>query len=257
MKRLNRIFKSDGKTVIIAMDHGMGMNVNPALDKTGEIVSAIAAGGADAILTTYGIVTTYGHLMGDMGVIMRADGGYSALPSQAGGHPRLMYGIEDALRAGADAVVCNGFPGTPDEQECMRNVARLCADGHAWGVPVIVEALPGGFGNEVPNTPENVRLATRTGCEYGASVIKTAYAGTPEEFRTVVEASYKPVVVLGGEAAKDLSGLFELIENAMAVGAKGVAIGRNVWNHKDPAAVTKALVDLVHGGAKASDFKGL
>ena len=34
MKRLNRIFRADGRSVIVAMDHGMGMRVNPALDDT-------------------------------------------------------------------------------------------------------------------------------------------------------------------------------------------------------------------------------
>ena len=40
----------------------------------------------------------------------------------------------------------------------------------------------------------------------------------------------------------------------MEAGACGVAIGRNVWNHKDPEAVTRALVDLVHNGKKAADI---
>ena len=41
----------------------------------------------------------------------------------------------------------------------------------------------------------------------------------------------------------------------MTIGVAGVAIGRNVWNHPDPEAVTRALVDLVHNGAKATDIK--
>jgi len=253
MKRLNRIFRSDKKTVIIAVDHGMGMNVNPALDETGKKLEAVIRGGADAILTTFGIVKTFSDILQDVGVILRADGGYSALPSEANGHPRLLYGVEDALRLGADAVVCNGFPGTPSEQDCMKNLAELARQGAEWQVPVMAEMLPGGFGKMVPWNVENVRLAARTGCEYGADIIKTTFAGTAEEFRQVVEASYKPVVILGGEATKDLPGLFLLIEEAMAIGVSGVAIGRNVWNHEDPEAVTRALVDLVHNGKKASE----
>lgn len=257
MKRLRRIFKGDGRTVIIAMDHGMGMQVNPALDDTGEKLRAIVRGGADAVLVSYGIAQAYADILEDVGVILRADGGYSSLPGQASGHPRLLYGMQDALRVGADAVACNGFPGTPSEQDCMKNLAELARQGAEWNVPVMAEMLPGGFGKVVPHSPENVRLAARTGCEYGASIIKTTFAGTPEEFKQVVDASYRPVVVLGGEAAKDISGLFTVIEQAISVGAKGVAIGRNVWNHKDPEAVTRALVALVHGNAKAADIRGL
>lgn len=257
MKRLRRIFGNDGRTVVIAMDHGMGMNVNPALDETAAKLKAIVKGGADAVLVSYGIAKKYADILEDIGVIVRADGGYSSLPSQANGHPRLLFSVEDALRIGADAVVCNGFPGTPSEQDCMKNIAELVRQGSEWNVPVMAEMLPGGFGKLVPYSPENVRLAARTGCEYGANIIKTTYTGTPEEFKQVIDASYQPVIILGGEAVKDLSSLFDCIEKAVGVGAAGVAIGRNVWNHKDPEAVTRALVDLVHNNAKASDIKGL
>ncbi|MBS5136531.1 MAG: aldolase [Oscillospiraceae bacterium] len=257
MRRLGKIFREDGRTVIVAMDHGMGMNVNPALDRTGEILEAIVAGGADAVLTTYGIASKYADILRHVGLILRCDGGYSAIPSAANGHPRMLFSVEDALRLGADAVACNGFPGTPTEQDCMKNVAELSAQGRAWGMPVMAEMLPGGFGNEVPKTVENVRLAARTGCEYGASIIKTTFTGTPEEFRGVIEASYQPVVVLGGEKTSQLSDLFVCIEQAISVGAAGVAIGRNVWKHPDPEAVTRSLVDLVHNGKRAADIQGL
>lgn len=255
MKRMNNIFREDGKTVIIAMDHGMGMPVNPALDDTAEKIKAIVRGGADAILTTAGIVKKYGDLMSNIGVIMRADGGYAQMSVQGKGAPRLMYTVEDALRLGADAVVCNGFPGTTYEADCLQNVAELVSEGNQWNVPVMGEMLPGGFAHDVEWNIDNLKLTCRTGCEYGASIIKTTYVGPAEEFKKVVDACYAPVVILGGAAAKDLTGLFDCIEQAMSVGAAGVAIGRNVWNHKDPEAVTRALVDLVHNGAKAADIK--
>ena len=43
----------------------------------------------------------------------------------------------------------------------------------------------------------------------------------------------------------------------MEAGAAGVAIGRNVWKHPDPEKVTRALVDIVHNGKKASEIQGL
>lgn len=257
MRRMGRIFREDGRTVIVAMDHGMGLNVNPALDHMEDTLKAIVAGGADAMLVSYGIAVKYADILKGIGLIVRCDGGYSAIPSSASGHPRLLYSVEDALRAGADAVACNGFPGTPDEQDCMKNLAALVGQGNAWNVPVMAEMLPGGFGDGVPKTVDNVRLAARTGCEYGASIIKTTYTGTPEEFRKVIEASYQPVIVLGGEATSELPALFDCIEKAVSVGAAGVAIGRNVWKHPDPEAVTRALVDLVHNGKRAADIQGL
>lgn len=254
MRRLANIFKSDGKTVIVAMDHGMGLSVNPALDNTGEILEAIVAGGADAILTTYGIATRYEDILKNIGLILRMDGGGSQLGKS--GSNQILYTVEDALRIGADAMACMGFPGSPWEFESMSNVAQLAAEGHAMGLPLIAEMLPGGFDPSVPNTIENVTLTTRTGCEYGADVIKTTFVGSVEDYRKVIAASYRPVIVLGGEKTPNLQALFEVLSDAMTAGASGVAIGRNVWKNPDPEKVTAALVDIVHNGRKPSELKG-
>ena len=255
-RRLSRIFKPDGKTVIIAMDHGAGLSVNPALDDMEGVLSAIIKGGADAILTTYGIATRYEDILKDIGLILRMDGGSSIL-SPVEENSRLLYTVEDAVKLGADAMACMGFPGAPYEYDSMKNVAELASKGREWGIPLVAEMLPGGFNPAVENSVANLTLAARTGCEYGASVIKTSFNGTAEEYKAVIRAAYQPVVVLGGEKVKDLSSLFVALEGAMEAGAAGVAIGRNVWKHKDPEAVTRALVDLVHNGKKAADIKGL
>jgi len=253
MRRLARIFGADGKTVVVAVDHGLGLPVNPALDDTGAVLRAAVRGGADAILTSYGIARKYAEELKGVGLILRMDGGGSCL-SSANECPSSLYTIEDALRLGADAVACMGFPGAPYEHENLQHLAELCAEGDAWGVPVVAETLPGGFSDAVPNTVDNLLLAARYGCELGASVIKTAYAGKPEEFRRVIDASFAPVIVLGGEKSGDLASLFDCIEKALSVGAAGVAIGRNVWKHEDPERVTRALAELVHRGAKASSL---
>jgi class I fructose-bisphosphate aldolase len=59
MRRLGKVFHSDGKSVIVAMDHGMGMPVNPALDHIGDVLRSVVKGGADAILTTFGIAEKF------------------------------------------------------------------------------------------------------------------------------------------------------------------------------------------------------
>lgn len=256
MKRMNRIFKEDGKTVIVAMDHGMGMFVNPELDDMGSVIKAIVAGGADAILTTYGVAVKYQDELKDVGLILRLDGGSSFLNKNEY-CPKLLYTVEDALKVGADAVAVMGFPGAVYEDENMQNLADIARQGHEWGVPVMAEALPGGFNPAVPNSVENLVVTSHTCCEYGANIIKTTFNGTKEEFKKVIDASYQPVVVLGGEATKDLASLFQVLEDSIAVGAQGVAIGRNVWKHNDPEKVTRALVDLVHNGKKAADIQGL
>lgn len=252
MKRNHRIFREDGKTVIVAMDHGLGLKVTPDLNNTGEVLKKIVAGGADAVLITYGIACKYADILKGTGIILRVDGGYSLLSQ--GGCPQLLYNVEDAMRVGADAVVCMGYPGLEDEQLTMKNITTMVTQSKTWGIPVMAEMLPGGFTGKIPFTPENITLSSRIGCEYGADIIKTVYTGTKEEFKQVIDASYQPVVILGGQKTSDLSSLFTSIENAVSVGAAGVAIGRNVWGHSHPDKVVAALVDLVHNGKAADEI---
>ena len=251
MRRMRRILKPDSKTVIVAFDHGQSLSVNPALDDTGKVLERVVRGGADAVIVTYGIACKYADILQDVGVIVRMDGGGSKF-TKRDTFPRLLYSIEDVLKIGVDAMVCMGFPGVTYEQECMENLSHLAALGREWGLPLIAEMLPGGFGSTPEKSVDNLVLGARVGCEYGAHMIKTQYAGTQEEFRRVVQASYQPVVVLGGEHADDLGSLFGCIEKAMQAGAAGVAIGRNVWNRENAQEVTQALCALVHGGAKAN-----
>ncbi len=57
------------------------------------------------------------------------------------------------------------------------------------------------------------------------------------------------MVVLGGAAMGDDTALLTMVKNAMVAGASGIAVGRNVWQHANPAAVAAALQSIVHDEA--------
>jgi len=255
MRRFNRIFAADGKTVIIAVDHGLALDVLPELSDMGTVLSRVISGGADAVLVSYGVAQKYGEILKSTGLIVRLDGGNSCLSSKPGGS--LLYSVEDALRLGADGVACMGFPGAENEGETLGNLAQIAAECSYWQVPLMAEMLPGGFAPEPPNTVENIKLVSRIGAELGAHIIKTIFTGSQEEFREVVAGCFAPVVVLGGDQTKDIKGLFRIIEQAVAAGAAGVAIGRNVWKSREPERMTRALVELVHNQKSADQALAL
>ncbi len=251
MRRLLSLFGPDGRTVVVAMDHGTGLDVLPALNDTGSVLKGIVAGGADAVLTSYGIATRYEAELNGIGLIMRLDGANSSLSSNPAGN--AVFSPMDALRIGSEACACMGFPGAENEVANLTMLSRYAIEAHGLGLPLVAEMLPGGFASQPAKSVENVRLAARIGAECGADIIKTTFVGSVKEFRSIVEGCFRPVIVLGGEKSSDLAGLLLTIEKAMEAGAAGVAIGRNVWRHSDPKAITQALVDIVHGGKKASE----
>jgi DhnA family fructose-bisphosphate aldolase class Ia len=84
------------------------------------------------------------------------------------------------------------------------------------------------------------------GAELGADIIKVVYTGSAESFREVVEGCFVPVVIAGGEKMGNDEDLIEMVKGAMAAGAAGVSIGRNVFQHKDPERMVQKICRIVH-----------
>jgi len=62
-----------------------------------------------------------------------------------------------------------------------------------------------------------------------------------------------PVVIAGGPKTETDMEFLQMIEGAMQAGARGVAIGRNVFQHEDPVKMTMAIAAIVNKGKKAKE----
>ena len=52
-RRMNNIFRKDGRSFVLAMDHS-AMMPSPDIKDPGRVISEAVEGGADGFLTTYG-----------------------------------------------------------------------------------------------------------------------------------------------------------------------------------------------------------
>ncbi|MCL4424289.1 MAG: fructose-bisphosphate aldolase, partial [Firmicutes bacterium] len=102
---------------------------------------------------------------------------------------------------------------------------------------------------EDARTVENIKTATRIAAELGADFIKTHYTGTVDSFREVIDSALVPVVVLGGSKMATDRDVLETVAQAMQAGARGIAMGRNIWQHPFPEKITRALRAIIHDGA--------
>ena len=249
LRRLNRIFRPDGRALIVAFDHGMIDGPAKGMEQPGKTLQKIVAGGADAILTTYGMANRFAKEIASLGLIMRLDGGGTKLGDMGPGSQ--FYNVKDALRIGADAVAVSAFPGSAKEEDTLRTLAKVIGTAHAWGMPVMGEMVPGGFdsGPEF-RTAESIAIASRVGAELGADWMKIPYAGG---FEQVTAGCFVPVVILGGAKKGSERSMLENIRAALDVGAVGVAIGRNIFQADNPAAMTAAVAALIHDDASIDE----
>lgn len=244
-RRLRHLFGEDGRTVILPMDHGTVIPV-PALGRMGELIEATAPH-VDGFMVNLGAALAYRECLAGRGVCLRAD---VAKPDLDEGSVRV-FGPGEAMAAGATALIHMLYPGHFNEAEILLNCAELIAEGLEEDMPVIVEALPEGFGLPQAYTAQAVGFAVRQAAELGAAAVKTAFptGASQEEFQAIVESCFVPVIVLGGAAMNDEEALLSLVRRAMDGGAAGVAVGRNVWQHPQPALMAKRLAALVHEDA--------
>lgn len=145
---------------------------------------------------------------------------------------------------------------TPEEDDALTALAQTIGAARRYGMPVMAEMLPTSYGPTDENTRSNIIGAScRLAWEYGADIVKTRYS--PDgNFTSVIQQTGLPVVVLGGARTGDVHALLQMIEAAIRDGASGVAMGRNVWQHPNSGAMTRAIVAMVHEGATAEEAAG-
>jgi fructose-bisphosphate aldolase/2-amino-3,7-dideoxy-D-threo-hept-6-ulosonate synthase len=246
--RLERI-GTGGRHLIVPMDHGITMGPVKGLVDLESTIDGITSGGADAILTHKGIASrVHPHLNG-AGYIVHLNGSTTIGPDE--NDKRQTATVEDAIRAGADAVSFHINVGSDHEPDQITELGRLTSEAQRYGLPVLAMAYARGPGideSDATALGHAVRLAE----ELGADVIKTGYSGDAESFERVVEATAKPVVIAGGSKGTDEQTL-AMVRGAMDAGAAGVSMGRSIFQHDHPEKITRAVAAVIHDDASASE----
>jgi DhnA family fructose-bisphosphate aldolase class Ia len=245
-RRMHHIFKPDGRTLIVAMDHVGFMNAPlEGLIDPNKTVADCVAHGADAIMTTAGTAHACRDEIGSAGMIL-------TIPSAA--PPATDKAVDHALRIGADAIKVLVCPFQAKPEPSILVLTRLGHECSAWGMPLMSETIPGGWGGgEEMRTPEAIAAGARVGAEAGADFVKTLSTSDPADFDIVAQNCPVPVVILGGAKAGSDEELLESVKVALDHGASGAAIGRNIFSHREPGRLVAALAAIIHESASVAD----
>jgi fructose-bisphosphate aldolase / 2-amino-3,7-dideoxy-D-threo-hept-6-ulosonate synthase len=257
--RLKRVIDPAGVSLICALDHGMTSPtfLEPLADIAARTAETVA-GGANVIMMSKGMIRLAEPAFSpttSLALLLSA----SANPGDAEPEVVQVAQVEEALRLGADAVVLFTALGGPSEPAMIRTLAGVGRECAALGMPLIAEA-------EFPTTYaqveelreqygfEYLRRNVRLCAELGADIVKTNWPGHEDLFGSLVEAAGGiPVVLAGGSRVEDGELLWRM-ERAMAAGGIGCSVGRNIFMHRSPEAITRALSRVIRerrGAAEA------
>jgi DhnA family fructose-bisphosphate aldolase class Ia len=256
--RLKRVLDQGGASIICALDHGMTSPqfLEPLADVRARAAEAVA-GGANVLMLSKGMARFAEPAFRpetSLALLLSA----SARPGLDRPEVVAVAEVEEATRLGADAVVLFVALGGEDEPAMIERLADVGEACEREGMPFIAEA-------EFPSTYAAVEdLAAEYGFEYlrrnvrlcaelGADIVKTNWPGGGEQFGALVEAAGGvPLVLAGGSRISDEE-LLERMEAAMQAGAIGCSVGRNIFMHASPEAITRALARIVRERWSAAD----
>ncbi len=239
--------RSDAKSFMVAMDHGTTLGPVRGLENMQTAVNRVVSGGADAVLFHKGIAKHVDTL--GAGLIIHV-----SASTKLGSKPNLKVGVctvEEAVRLGADAVSAHINIGSLEEDQMLQFLGNISEQCDSFGIPLLAMMYPRGPNIKNEHEFESVAHAARIGAELGADIVKTVYTGDRESFHRVVQSCPVPIVVAGGPKMTTDMEVLDLAESTMKAGAAGLSFGRNVFQHKNPELMSKALSVIVHDGSTA------
>ncbi|MDQ5978369.1 MAG: hypothetical protein QG602_1343 [Verrucomicrobiota bacterium] len=262
--RLNRLFNPQtGRCFDVAIDHGFFNEASflAGIENLPAAITTLAAAAPDAIQLTIGQAR---HLQAlplrpKPALVLRTDVA-NVYGTQL---PRTLFSrliadpVEQAVRLDATCVVVNLFR-IPDQPEvtdqCLQNILALKPACDRFAVPLMIEPLvfqpnakAGGY--LVDGDPQKIIPLVRQAVELGADIIKADPTDDVTQYHKVVEtAGGIPVLVRGGGRVADTV-ILQRTADLLAQGARGIVYGRNIIQHPRSAAITRALMAILHENA--------
>lgn len=237
--RIQRIFKEDGKTVMLAVDHGYFLGPVSRLEEPRKTIEPLIPY-ADSLMVTRGVLRNCIDAKYNIPIVLRVSGGNSIIGKDLS-NEGITVSFEDAIRLNAAAVALSIYVGTDYEHQTLTNLAKLIDEGQKYGIPVLAVTA---VGKELEKRDARyLSLSCRIAAELGAQIVKTYYC---EDFEKVVQSCLVPIVIAGGPKLKNEFDALKMAYEAVAQGAKGVDMGRNIWQSHWPVAMISAIRSIVH-----------
>lgn len=255
--RLSRLLGSSHRLLIVPMDHGITIGPVQGLSNIQETVRQVAEGGANGVIVHKGLVKELGESLknSDCQLIVHLSASTSLSPDAD--RKMLVSSVEHAIRLGATGVSVHVNLGSAYESAMLKDLGEVAERCDLWGVPLLAMMYVRDGFRENEFKPEKIKHAARVAEEIGADLIKVNYTGDMESFKEVTASVKVPVLIAGGPKSNSTFELLKMIHNAMAAGAAGISIGRNIFQATNPTLLVKTIRQIVDGKASEELLESL
>jgi len=244
MVSLKKIIKK-GRVLYLAYDQGLEHGPEDFNDKNVDpeyVIDIANKGKYNAFICQKGIAEKYKDKI-KIPLIIKLNGKTNLVK----GDPisRTLCTVKEAIKLGAIAVGYTVYIGSEHENIMFQEFEKIQKEAHARGLPVIMWAYPRGKSVKGKSKTKLMAYACRVGLELGADIVKVAYNGNLHDLKWAVTNAGKTKVVVAGGMKKGEKELLSKAKEIMKSGCVGLAIGRNIWQSKEPMKITEKLKKIV------------
>lgn len=256
-RRLLKIMDPHKPAVIVPIDHGFSSGPIIGLESVQKIASWVNSPHISAILAHRGILERLiqaGHLGSNKAAILHLNG--SPLLNDEPHFKRIVCEVSYAHHMACEAVSIdlNFKPALVGLN--FELLGSVIDKAHAVALPVLVMLSDRNKDITDEVFIHNMRSYIRSAYELGVDIIKISVpVGKPAVFYKNLLGHLSedvPIVVAGGEKTAEES-LFTHLLNLRRMGARGVCVGRNVFQSPDPLGFLGKLSVLIHEEMKEAE----
>ncbi len=233
----------DGRYLFVPLDHSVSDGPIASVAGFKELVRSVAAGGADGIVVHKGRARVLDpELLGNCSLLVHLSASTAHSPDV---NAKVLVGdVEEAVRLGADAVSVHVNIGSDTEAAQLTDLGAVAAACDRWAMPLVAMVYPRGPRVTDPFDPALVSHAVNIAADLGVDIVKTVFASPAERMADVVDSSPIPIIVAGG--GDSTGSLTDFATSALAVGCRGLAVGRRVFGAASPRTTVGELAAIIH-----------
>jgi len=233
------------KILLLAYDQGLehgpvdfnGQNINPDY-----ILDIGQKANFDGVILQKGLAEKYWH--NQLPLIIKLNG--KTRLRQGEPISTQICSVQEAKKLGAVAIGYTIYIGSEYEPIMLKEFGRIEQEAEELGLTVIAWMYPRGKAIKTPNSPETIAYAARVGLELGADYVKINYPGSIKALRWTIQSAGKTKILVAGGAKLPEMQFLRLVKNIISAGADGLAVGRNVWQAREPLKIAKILREIIN-----------
>ncbi|MHC1741959.1 MAG: 2-amino-3,7-dideoxy-D-threo-hept-6-ulosonate synthase [Syntrophobacteraceae bacterium] len=251
--RLKRMQTSpSGRMVIFPLDHGVSCGPIPGLERMGRVIEMGSRCGADALVLHKGMLSFLETVPTRLpSIFMHLSASTNLGPEF---HRKVIVGtVEEAIRRGVDGVSVHINLSDTYEADMLRDLGFIGSACAEWQMPLLVMIYVRGAHAPSPVPDSAIAHSARLAAELGADLIKIPAPTDIDTLAEIAASSPVPVVVAGGSKTDVPEAFLKRLGQILETGVRGVAIGRNIFQRKQPAALLKAVCAMVHREAAPAE----